>query len=124
MLVLNRETSGSPWFAGPRSEILIGDAIKVIVLGVRPDGVVEVGIDAPREIVILRGELAAADARAAGDAPRDVRLGPPGAVPGGPAARYREAARRGCRGAGGCGGRDERDGRDAFGYPDRVGEGR
>lgn len=49
MLVLQRKKSES---------LVIGDCIVVSVVEIR-DGTVRIGIEAPKEIVILRGELKA-----------------------------------------------------------------
>lgn len=47
MLVLSRRKD---------QEIMMGDDIKITVLEIE-DGVVKIGIDAPRELIILRAEL-------------------------------------------------------------------
>ncbi len=48
MLVLRRKAGES---------FLLGEQITVTVLGVEPNGTVNLGIDAPRDILILRSEL-------------------------------------------------------------------
>ena len=48
MLVLRRQTGES---------FLLGEKITVTVLGVEPNGTVNLGIDAPRDVLILRSEL-------------------------------------------------------------------
>ncbi len=48
MLVLRRKTGES---------FLLGEKITVTVLGVEPNGTVNLGIDAPRDVLILRSEL-------------------------------------------------------------------
>ena len=48
MLVLRRKTGES---------FLLGEKITVTVLGVEPNGSVNLGIDAPRDVLILRSEL-------------------------------------------------------------------
>ena len=48
MLVLSRK---------PGRVVMIGDHIRVTVLGVREDGAVSLGIDAPREIPVHRDEV-------------------------------------------------------------------
>ena len=48
MLVLRRKVGES---------FLLGDKITVTVLGVEPGGTVNLGIDAPRDVLILRSEL-------------------------------------------------------------------
>lgn len=48
MLVLRRKVGES---------FLLGDNITVTVLGVEPSGTVNLGIDAPRDVLILRSEL-------------------------------------------------------------------
>lgn len=54
MLVLSRRTT---------EKILIGDDIVVKVVEVRPDGYVRIGIEAPRDVRVLREEVAARDKR-------------------------------------------------------------
>lgn len=51
MLVLTR---------GERQAVMIGDNIRVVILRVASDGV-RIAIDAPKEIVIMRGEIAGDD---------------------------------------------------------------
>lgn len=48
MLVLRRKAGES---------FLLGEQITVTVLGVEPNGTVNLGIDAPRDVLILRSEL-------------------------------------------------------------------
>ncbi len=48
MLVLRRKAGES---------FLLGEQITVTVLGVEPNGTVNLGIDAPRNVLILRSEL-------------------------------------------------------------------
>ena len=48
MLVLRRKTGES---------FLLGEKITVTVLGGEPNGTVNLGIDAPRDVLILRSEL-------------------------------------------------------------------
>ena len=48
MLILGRK---------PGESLLIGDQVTVTVLSVEPGGNVSLGIDAPREMLILRKEL-------------------------------------------------------------------
>lgn len=60
MLVLRRKAGEA---------FLLGDRITVTVLGVEPNGTVNLGIDAPRDVLILRSELqqaASANQEAAG----------------------------------------------------------
>lgn len=64
MLVLRRKAGES---------FLLGDHISVTVLGVEAGGTVNLGIDAPRDVLILRSELQQAvsanqDSASAGDA--------------------------------------------------------
>lgn len=63
MLVLRRKAGES---------FLLGEQITVTVLGVEPNGTVNLGIDAPRNVLILRSELqqavSANQEAAAGDA--------------------------------------------------------
>lgn len=63
MLVLRRKAGES---------FLLGEQITVTVLGVEPNGTVNLGIEAPRDVLILRSELqqavSANQEAAAGDA--------------------------------------------------------
>lgn len=61
MLVLRRKVGES---------FLLGDNITVTVLGVEPGGTVNLGIDAPRNVLILRSEL-----QQAAEANQDAALG-------------------------------------------------
>lgn len=45
-----------------RDAIQIGDGIRVVVLRVERNGVVTLGIDAPRDLLVLRGEVAEREA--------------------------------------------------------------
>ena len=48
MLVLRRKAGDG--FA-------VGDSVNITILGVDPSGTVSIGIDAPRDVLILRSEL-------------------------------------------------------------------
>lgn len=48
MLVLNRK---------PLEKIIIGDDIKIMVVEVRRDGTVRIGVDAPKELSVHREEV-------------------------------------------------------------------
>lgn len=50
--------------------LLIGDAVTITVLGVDSGGTVNLGVDAPRDVLILRGEL-----KQTADANKDAALG-------------------------------------------------
>ena len=66
MLVLRRKTGES---------FLLGEKITVTVLGVEPNGTVNLGIDAPRDVLILRSELQQAVSANQDAATGDVSLG-------------------------------------------------
>lgn len=61
MLILRRKAGET---------LLIGDTVTVTVLEVDSSGTVHLGIDAPRDVLILRGEL-----KQAADANKDAALG-------------------------------------------------
>lgn len=65
MLILTREQGES---------IVIGDAVEIVVLGMK-GGHVRIGINAPRQVKILRGELRdeISDSRSKSDSDRHVR---------------------------------------------------
>src|SRR3954469_17284579 len=86
MLVLSRKINES---------ILIGDRIKITVVGLRGN-LVRIGIEAPGEVTIMREELLVADAPAAASRrpPRAAPGAPPAPAPppcGGEDARRRDA---------------------------------
>jgi carbon storage regulator len=54
MLVLSRKRN---------EKIIVGDSIVITIIEIRQDGLVRVGIEAPREVKVLREEVAASDER-------------------------------------------------------------